>query len=276
MRSRLFASILAACMLVLLAGATGARAEAGNLRVLFVANEPTNTDALRAALALKPGVGQIDIFNSFSATPTAEQLSPYDLVVGTGDSDYQDSTLWGNRLADYLDAGGALVQFAYDNWEEPLAHPAGRFESGAYPPFIPGDNQNLSVTLGTLLVPGSPFLANVGTFTTGDNTTTPLAPGATLLAKWSDGRNAIATKGRVLSTSAAATDIAPIEPAAQLVVNAGNFFTPTGDRAAALAKCKKKFKKKPKGKTKKQRSKNGKKMKKKLKRCKKKAQKLPA
>lgn len=274
MRSRLFASILAASMLVLLAGAGGARAEAGNLRVLFVANAPTNTDALRAALALKPGVGQIDVFNSSSATPTPEQIAPYDLIVGTGDADYDDQALWGDRLADFLDAGGALVQFAYDNWDETQAHPTGRFESGNYPPFVPGPNQNLSVTLGTFVVPSSPFLANVGSFTTGDNTTLNLAFGATLLAKWSDGRNAIATKGRVVSTSAAATGLAPIEPAAQFVLNAGNFFSLTGDRAAALAKCKK-FKKKPKGKTKEQRSDNAKKLKKKRKRCKKKAQQLP-
>ncbi len=201
-------------------------------------------------------------------------------MAGTGDSNYQDAALWGNRLADFIDAGGGLIQFAYDNWDHVPAHPTGRFESGGYPPFIPGPNDNLPVSLGAILVPDSPLLAGVPSFTTDNNTTPTLAAGATLLARWSDDRNAIATKGRVLSVSASPVpgNFDPISAAAQLAVNAGNVFSTTGQRAAALQKCKKVFKKKNKRKkfkNKKSRKKFKKKNKKRFKKCKRKANRLP-
>ena len=133
-----------------------------------------------------------------------------------------DAALWGDRLADYVDAGGAVVQMAYDNWDDPTAHPLGRFASGGYPPLLLGPNDNLSVTLGERLVPNSPILQGVPDFTSDSNTTTPLATGATLLAKWSDGRNAVAMQGRVVSTSASPGDAGALPGLAQLAVNAGN------------------------------------------------------
>jgi hypothetical protein len=218
-------------------------------------------------------VASVDTFDTSSGTPDPGTLADHDVVAGLGDSDYDDPVLWGDRLADYLDAGGVYVQFAYDNWDSVGAHPQGRFESGGYEAFIPGPDDALETSLGTILVPGSPLLAGVPSFDTSDNTTPDVAPGATLLAKWTDDRNAIATKGRVLSVAASPQDgsLDPMSAAAQLTVNGGNvFLTPTpptpgpgstGQRAAALKKCKKKNKKHHN--------------KKKFKKCKKKANKLP-
>jgi hypothetical protein len=218
--------IVSITVLAALGGASASSASPGNLRILVVAN---NFDgALAPAIAATPGVGAVDSFDSSAGTPTLESLATYDLVVGTGDNSYDDPTLWGDRLADYIDAGGAEIQFAYDNWESSTAHPTGRFESGGYPPFIPGDNENLNVTLGTLVVPDSPLLAGVTSISSQDNTTDALAPGATLLAKWSDDRNAIAVKGRVVSVTAAPQQGAfdPLSAAGQLAVNAGNVLGP--------------------------------------------------
>jgi hypothetical protein len=225
MRRLIFTVTLAAALLIL-GGASASQAAPGALRVLIVGN--CIDAALEPAIAATPGVGSVDTFDSSSATPTAAALATYDLVVGTGNCSYSDPTLWGDRLADYLDAGGVELQFAYDNWNSTTAHPHGRFESGGYPPFIPGPNDNLDVTLGTLLVPSSPLLAGVTSISTQDNTTDELAPGATLLAKWSDDRNAIATKGRVVSVTASPQDGAfdPLSAAGQLAVNAGNVLGP--------------------------------------------------
>jgi hypothetical protein len=96
------------------------------------------------------------------------------------------------------------LQLAYDNWNAAGTYPTGRFASGGYPPLEIGPNDNTATTLGTVLKPNSPFVQGLGTFANDDNTTTPLAPGATLLAKWADGRNAIAVKGHVVATSASA------------------------------------------------------------------------
>ncbi|MGH2958885.1 MAG: hypothetical protein ACRDKE_04725, partial [Solirubrobacterales bacterium] len=203
MPSRLILGLL---VLVSLAFAAPAQAAPGALNVLVVGNQSSTGSDLATAIAGEPGVATATSFESNSGTPSPEILATYDLIVSIGDSNYFDAALWGNRLADYIDAGGPVVQTAYDNWEDDGAAPTGRFESGGYAPFLRGDNENLGVTLGTLVVPDSPLVQDLGVFPTSDNTTTPLAPGATLLAKWSDDRNAIAVKGRVASVSASPGD----------------------------------------------------------------------
>jgi len=211
--------------------APGAQAAPGSLRILLVETQSaTEFSNFTTALRAEPGVAAVDAFDADASTPNASTLAGYDLIVSTGDSDYQDAALYGNRLADYIDAGGAVIQFAYDNWDNDGAHPTGRFESGGYPPFIPGPNDNDDTTLGELLVPTSPLLAGVTSFSTGLNTTDALTPGATLLAKYTDGRNAIATKGRVVSVTstpgydgdAPPAQINPISAAARLARNTGN------------------------------------------------------
>jgi hypothetical protein len=224
-RGRLiFAASLTVAMVAALVGATTSTAAPGNLRILIVSNEPSEISELAPALSVEPGVSVVETFDSSKGTPSPASLATYDLVVGTGDSSYKEPEVWGNELAEYLDAGGAEIQFAYDNWERSGAHPTGLFESGGYAPFVPGPNENKSTSLGTILAPGSPLLAGVPSFTTSDNTTPTLAAGATLLAEWSDGRPAIATKGRVVSVSASLDTgtFEPISAAARLAVNAGN------------------------------------------------------
>ena len=80
------------------------------------------------------------------------------------------------------------------------------------------------MTLGPILVPSSPLLQGIGAFSSTGNTTTPLAPGATLLARWSDGRNAIAIKGRVVATSAQIQEASATPSVARLARNTGNFI----------------------------------------------------
>src|SRR3954469_12927263 len=232
MRVRTLLSVsIALVMTGVLFLAPAAQAAPGALRILVVETQTASQfSSFETALRAEPGVAGVDDFDASASTPDASSLASYDLIVSTGDSDYHDAALYGNRLADYIDAGGAVIQFAYDNWDEVGAHPTGRFESAGYPPFIPGPNDNVETTLGERLVPSSPLLAGVPSFTAALNTTDALAPGATLLAKYTDGRNAIATKGRVLSVTATPgyeTDpppaqITPISAAARLALNAGS------------------------------------------------------
>jgi hypothetical protein len=268
-----FALTLSIAVLVMLGGATASQAAPGSLRILVVTNNAYSSE-LEAALAATPGVAAVNTFDTSIGTPGPETLAAHDVVAGLGDSSYQDPALWGNRLADFIDAGGVFTQYAYDNWDNIGAHPTGRFESGGYGPFIPGPDDALLTSLGTILVPGSPLLAGVPSFTTDDNTTPTVAAGATLLAKWTDGRNAIATKGRVLSVAASPQNgsLNPMSAAAQLAVNAGNVLAITGQRAAALKKCKKQNKKRNKAAEDKR---DRKRSKQKFKKCKKKANRLP-
>jgi hypothetical protein len=206
-----------------LAVAAPAQAAPGALNVLVTGNCGYQTD-VATAIAGRPGVASATPFSTATGTPTAEQVAASDLVVSLGDCTYSDAALWGDRLADYVDAGGAVVQMAYDTWDNSVSHILGRFASGGYPPLLLGPNDNVTVTLGQRLVPNSPILEGVPDFTTTDNTTSPLAAGATLLAKWSDDRNAIAMMGRVVSTSASPDEPSSLSALAMLAVNTGNYI----------------------------------------------------
>jgi hypothetical protein len=218
--------IVGLVVLVSLFVAAPASAAPGALNVLVTGNDTPTPEMLAAAIKTEAGVASADFFNTDTATPTAESMVPYDLIVSLGDSSYFDSTLWGNQLADYVDAGGAVLQAAYDNWDNVGSDPVplGRFDSGGYPPLLRGDNENINVTLGTLVLPDHPIVQGLPALPTSDNTTTPLAVGATLLAKWSDDRNAIAFKGRVAAISASPGDEQSIPGIARLARNTGNYL----------------------------------------------------
>jgi hypothetical protein len=213
--------VLAGCMA--LAATTTSQAVPGALNILLAENCPYAP--VKDAIAAQPGVANVTSFDTNAGTPTAADLATRDLVVSGADcSMYDDAALWGDRLAGYVDGGGAVLQAAYDNRNVPNAHPTGRFESGGYPPLLLGPNDNDPVTLGPVLVPNSPLMQGIGAFSSTGNTTTPLAPGATLLARWSDGRNAIAIKGRVVATSAQIQEASATPSVARLARNTGNFI----------------------------------------------------
>jgi len=216
------ALVVAAC--ALLGAAAPTTASSGGLKVLVTGNGGPPVTDLAAAIKTQPGIASVTTFDTTSGTPTAHQLAAMDLVVSLGDSGYNDPAAYGNRLADYVDHGGVILQAAFDNWEKGDAHPTGRFVSGGYAPLSLGPNDDTATTLGTVLKPHSPIVQGLGTFSTVDNTTTPLAPGATLLAKWADGRNAIAVKGRVVATSASADDSSALPDLARLASNTGAYF----------------------------------------------------
>lgn len=71
---------------------------------------PTVDDdpAYRAAIAAETG-GIVDYYDARSGTPTALELATYDCVYTWVSSAYADADLFGNRLADYVDAGGKVI-----------------------------------------------------------------------------------------------------------------------------------------------------------------------
>jgi len=224
----LLAALVACCFF-----SAQAQAAPGAYRVLLAEVYEEGAKRLQAQVAAFPDVAQVDLVNTSVVTPTAAELRAYDVVVSIGDSDYADQEGWGNSLADYVDAGGIVVQATYDTWDGGGA-PTGRWESGGYAPFIPGDNVNNSTTLGAFDA-SSPLMQGVAPgslFTEEYNTENEPAPGATVVANWADGRPAIAVKGRAVSISAFIGDHYDSlgEPAwtgnyGQIVVNAARTFT---------------------------------------------------
>jgi hypothetical protein len=219
------AVVLIVAVCVVLGAATPTTASPRGLKVLVTGNCAQSD--LANAMKGMPGIASATAFDVGTGNPTAAQFAAADIVVDTGDycdHGYIDAVTYGNRLADYLDHGGVVLQVGYDNWDSGTAYPKGRFKSGGYPALALGPNPNTPTQLGEVLKPKSPILHDLGKFVTNYNTTNALASGATLLAKWADGRNAVAVKGRVVTTSAAADDLSDVQALIQLTVNAGVYF----------------------------------------------------
>jgi hypothetical protein len=224
--------IVASC--AALSAAASTTASAGGLKILVTGTcVDEAVTPLATAIHTLAGGAKVTTFDTNAGTPTISMLKSQNLVISLGDTcgvvpyGYADATLWGHVLWQYIEGGGAVLQAAYDNWDAANASPGDNFASGGFAPFELGPNDNIATTLGQLMVPKSPLLKGLGTFATDDNTTDALAPGATLLAKWADGRNAIAIKGRVVSTTASA-DLTTVNPddasIAQLALNTAKFF----------------------------------------------------
>jgi hypothetical protein len=210
--------------------ATPAGSAPGAYRVIIVHATCSPPTELQADIAAFPDVAVVDFFDGCAGTPTAAQLLAYDLVVSMSNAEYMDQVGYGNALADFVDAGGVVVQFAYDNWDRDAFEghngPTGRFLVGGYEPFLPGDNPNSSVTLGSFDA-SSPLMQGVTALASRFNTEPTLAPDATLVARWSDGRNLIAQKGRVVSVSAYLDDAEEWSgDFGRLVLNAIRTFVP--------------------------------------------------
>ena len=215
MRSR--SLVIAACAAVFATLAFAAQASAGS-DILVVNGGCSPSGQIKTELEANPAVGTVSEFGS--GIPTAALLAANDLVVSMSSCGYPQIHVYGDRLADYVDGGGHVIQYAYDNWNNFFAAPQGRWASGGYAAFVGGPNTNQGVTLGVHDAT-HPLMAGVDELNSlGLNTAPTLASDATLVASWSDGRNAVPIKGRAVSVSAYLGDGAWTGDFAQLTVNA--------------------------------------------------------
>lgn len=189
--------------------AASAAASPGAYQVLFlnaVGGGCEGDTGVQTQLAAQPGVAKVDAFNASAATPGLATLDPYDMVVAHSDcSAWNDRTTVGDNLADYADHGGVVVEYAYSMHTSLSYQIGGRWLSGGYSPLLPGDNVNNDVTLGTFNA-ASPLMAGVSTLASNCNTDSALAPGATRVAQWNNGQEAIALKGKTVAVSASVDD----------------------------------------------------------------------
>ena len=88
--------------------------------------------SIRAAISAITG-GVVDYFNAETGTPTPGQLLGYSCVFTYPNSAYNDKNLLGDRLADYVDAGGKVILGPYCTFTDgfPLG---GRILTSAYSP----------------------------------------------------------------------------------------------------------------------------------------------
>ena len=173
-------------------------AAAGRVDVLILGSPSTSvwtTDVRQSLLRFGRVNGRVDIVNIQSSTPTAETLRGYDSVLVFTDASPQDPTLLGNRLADYVDAGGGVVAAAFSNFTGTGL--AGRVVQSGYLPFTQGSTASgTALTLGAIAVPGHPILDGVTSLSSGSSglhVDCSVRSGATLVASWSNGRPLVAT-----------------------------------------------------------------------------------
>jgi hypothetical protein len=141
-------------------------------------------------------VGLIDVMQS---TPTLLQLQQYQAVIVWSNYDFQDATLLGTTLADYVDAGGGVVVSVFANCETLTTRVlGGRWLSGyeVIPSFGGIEYTTGPNGLGNVLSPGHPVMNGVTSFDGGIAAfrpqSTSLTAGATLIAQWSDGKTLVA------------------------------------------------------------------------------------
>jgi hypothetical protein len=187
-----------------------AAASPGAYRVLFLnaLNGPCTGDTgVQSGLAAMPHVATVDGFDAHAGTPSVGQLDSYDMVVAHSDcGGWDDSTAAGDNVADYANHGGVVVEFAYSMEDFIGDQLAGRWQSEGHSPYIPGNNVNNDVTLGSFDAT-SPLMAGVNTLTSsGCNVAPTLAPGATRVAQWDNSQEAIAFKAKVVGVTASIDD----------------------------------------------------------------------
>ena len=161
-------------------------------------NEP---EMIRNALLAEPGVTAVDLFDGSNGTPTLTRLLGYKIVMAFGGSGWLHPAEVGDVLADYMDAGGVVVATTFV-WDIQTAELRGRYMTGGYTPFNTTNAEAFSwATLGTYDADHS-VMAGVTMLSAFGRNDLTLTSGADLIASWSDGVLAIATKNRTVGINA--------------------------------------------------------------------------
>jgi hypothetical protein len=189
------------------------------------------------------------ILTSPAPTPTLAELQQFDAVLVWSNLSFTSGDAMGNVLADYVDAGGGVVNAIFVI----TTTTANRFLGGRWDstyqivPQQGGTTTTGVQTLGNIAIPGHPIMAGVNTLQGGNTTTTrptttALTPHGVLVAQWTDGKTLVAVSNtrpnRVdlgmypPSTTANSTGWVPTTDGARLMANAllyaGGNLTPPG------------------------------------------------
>jgi MYXO-CTERM domain-containing protein len=185
MRLRLFLSI--ALLLSLLPTA----ATAQDIAVYGApASTSWNTDVVNKLIA----TGQFDSVTGVlvnSSTPTLANMLDYDAILVYSDTGFNNATTLGDRLADYMDAGGGIVMctFAYYGGSATLSI-KGRIRTDNYLPFDGSSQSSGGALTLSILDPSHAIMDGVSTFNGGSSSyrnNITFHAGVDEIANWSNG-----------------------------------------------------------------------------------------
>jgi hypothetical protein len=152
-----------------------------------------------------------------------------------GDAGFQNNVLLGDVLADYVDAGGGVVQMTFTMATSGFYTVSGRWRSSGYDPLIPNSyTSGTALTLGTIHQSGHPILTGVSSFSGGSssyrNTVLGVSAGTILVADWSNGIPLIAANTASFTGRTVALNFFP--PSSTMRVD---FWDSTTDGARLMA-----------------------------------------
>ncbi len=179
----------------------GVRLAANDIRVLLVA--AADVYQLQAMLQAYPDLIVVDYYDARNGTPTLDELLAYDNVVLSSNNYFYDPYAMGNVLADYVDAGGTVVQtvptFYGGGWSL-----SGRFVDEGYSPFIASGDWWTWADLDDF-DPAHPIMEGVSYAGDTARQVMDMAADAEWVADWTDDEF-IATKGKVVALNTALFD----------------------------------------------------------------------
>jgi hypothetical protein len=209
--------------------------------LLLVADSATNMNDVKAKL---DGTGLFPVVVAKLATGTAnpipslEYISQFDAVMTWTNVDYSSATDIGNRLADYVDAGGGVVVPMFANSSTAVNRQLGGRWDATYQ-IIPQGGGNLSTGgvqgIGTPDDPNHPILASVNSFLGGTSSFRPVSTAFTAhgvrVAPWTDGKTLVA----VSNTLPNRVDLGTVPYSSTASASAGWNATTDGARLMANA-----------------------------------------
>ena len=155
-------------------------------RVLLVYADSQVPAQFKYEIQTQPNVAVVDLFDAQNGTPTLAQLQQYDIVVPFSNPPFQDANTLGNNLADYVDAGGIVVQYGFSFSTSGSQGVNGRWVTGGYSPYnYSGSHLILTpFTLG-MFNAAHPLMAGVTVLSSNAANVVMAAGGATNVA-WMD------------------------------------------------------------------------------------------
>nr|WP_297525749.1 PEP-CTERM sorting domain-containing protein [uncultured Roseateles sp.] len=196
-RSTLLPRFLPRLRATLTAAALCATAAAAHASVLIL-GAPVQAGGLAdvqskiAATGVVSGV--VDVFNVATGTPTLAMLTAYDAVLVYDESalvPFASAVQLGNVLADYVDAGGGVVEAGLSHATAAFKGMQGRFVTANYDVFNTNNNQNTCGGLGHVTRPDSPLMRDVTRFNGGTSAfcyRLTAKAGAEVVSEWSNGQ----------------------------------------------------------------------------------------
>ena len=138
---------------------------------------------IRDQIQADPDVASVQLFNGAVGTPTLSDLQQYDIVTVINSNAFVNAAALGNSLADYVDAGGVVVQCARSFLGGGTAlGVSGRWLSGNYNPFNYTTTERPGQFTGSIQDPAHPLMTGLTTLSFSSVQSTTPASGATTLA----------------------------------------------------------------------------------------------